>query len=139
MNPTTNPSTNPSSPESARAMTDGIDHLASRVDRSLQHVQQLAGDAVQTLANQAGAIRDETASAMSHAAHTAQKAQDMAHRGIDKARDAVAHARHSASELRDQTSRRVQADPMKAVLIAAAAGAATALLLQWVAHARQPR
>jgi ElaB/YqjD/DUF883 family membrane-anchored ribosome-binding protein len=131
-----NPSTLPTSTENVSAMSDGIDHLASRVDRSVHEAQQLARDTMHSLTKQVGDLRDETTNAMSHAA---QEAQDMAHRGLDRTRAAVAHARDSASGLRDQTARRVQADPMKAVLIAAAAGAATALLLQWVSHARQPR
>lgn len=127
-----NPITNPASTASLRPLSDGIDQLASSVD----HAQQLAIHAMQTLAKQAGEVRDQTASAVSHAAH---EAEDMAQRGFDRTRAAVAHARDSATELRDQTARRVQSDPMKAVLIAAAAGAATALLLQWMSHGRQPR
>lgn len=135
-----NPSTNPSSPENVSAMSDGFDHLSSRVDRSIDHAQDLAATALQTLAKQAGDVRAQTVNAVSHAAKEAHDmAQEMAHRGFDRTRAAVAHARDSASDLRDQTARRVQADPMKAVLVAAAAGAATALLLQWVSRARQPR
>ena len=131
-----NPSTNPTSPATVSPMSDGIDHLTSRVDRSVDHAQQLAVNAMHTLTQQAGDMRDQTANAVSHAAH---EAQVIAQRGFDRARAAVTHARDSASELRDQTARRVQADPMKAVLIAAAAGAATALLVQWMSHGRQPR
>jgi ElaB/YqjD/DUF883 family membrane-anchored ribosome-binding protein len=120
----------------AGAMSDGIDHLYSSVDRCVQDAKQLAVDAKQTLSQQVGDMRAETTNAISHAA---QGAQDMVHRGVDSARDAVSHARDGVAELRDQTARRVQADPIKAILIAAAAGAATALLLQWVAHARHPR
>ena len=127
-----NSSVNPSSPDNVSAMSDGFDHLAS----SVEHAQHLAIDAMQTLAKQAGEVREQTAIAMSEAAH---EAQDMAHRGFNRTRAAVAQARDSASELRDQTARRVRTDPMKAVLIAAAAGAATALLLQWVSHGRQSR
>ena len=122
-----NSSVNPSSPDNVSAMSDGFDHLAS----SVEHAQHLAIDA-----KQAGEVREQTAIAMSEAAH---EAQDMAHRGFNRTRAAVVQARDSASELRDQTARRVRTDPMKAVLIAAAAGAATALLLQWVSHGRQSR
>jgi ElaB/YqjD/DUF883 family membrane-anchored ribosome-binding protein len=131
-----NPSTNPTSPATASAMSDGIDHLSNRVDRGVDQAQHLATNAMQAMTKQVGDVRDQTASAVSHAAH---QAQDMAHRGLDRARTAVGHARDSAVELRDQTARRVQADPMKAVLIAAAAGAATALLLQWVSSGRATR
>ena len=72
-------------------------------------------------------------------ARASAEAENLAHRGMARAREAVSHARDSAANLRDDTAERVKADPMKALLVAAAAGAASAILVQWLARSCHPR
>jgi ElaB/YqjD/DUF883 family membrane-anchored ribosome-binding protein len=70
------------------------------------------------------------------AADTAQNAikstQRLANAALDKLSDASQHARASAIQASDTTAKYIRNDPIKAVLIAAAAGAATAVLIALV-------
>lgn len=120
----------------AAKLSEGVDYLTGRIERNLQDVQQIAAEAVQTLTQRVDDIRADSSDALSRAG---TEAENLAHRSMARTREALTHARDSAAHLRRDTARRVQADPMKAVLIAAAAGAATALLLQWVSNSRHPR
>lgn len=130
-----NQSTPMTSPSSTSAMSDGADNLARRIERNLQNGEQVAADAMQTLTRRVDGIRTTSNEAFSRAS---AEAEDLAHRGLARAREAVTHARDSATHLRDDTARRVQADPMKALLIAAAAGAASAMVVQWLSRSRRP-
>ncbi len=56
------------------------------------------------------------------------EAQNLAHRGSQMLQDGTAQVRKQAEAARDATRGYIQQDPMKAVLFAAAAGAALVLL-----------
>ncbi len=111
------------------SIAQGVDHLAAQVDKTLQGAEHAASKAVQQLNQGAGDLRDKAASALAQAG-------DLTHRSLDRAREASAQVRERALHLKDAAAQRVQADPMKALMIAAAVGAGSALLLQWL---RQPR
>lgn len=119
----------------AGTVSDGVDKMAGRIERNLQDVQQAAADAVQTMTKRVEDIRATTSDAVSRAG---TEAGDLAHRGLARTREAIIQARDSASHLRDDTARRVRDDPMKALLIAAAAGAASAIVVQWLSRSRRP-
>ncbi len=70
------------------------------------------------------------------ATRMAGQAGYLARCGLDSARALTSQARERATALRDTTASHVQTDPMKAMLVAAAAGAAAALVVQWLAHPR---
>ena len=123
---------NPTSARSAN-ITDGVDQMRSQLGDTLQTALQMGNSTAHRLSDGVEQLRDSTSSALSQAA---TRANELSHRGLDLAREAAGHARDRASELRDGAAKRVQADPMKAMLTAAAVGAATALLVQWL---RQPR
>jgi len=130
-----NQSTPMTSTSTTGAMSDGADHLVDRIERNLKDVQQNASQAMQTLTRGVDDVRATSNDALSKAsAETAE----LARRGLARAREAAVQARDSATHLRDDTARRVQADPMKALLIAAAAGAASAILVQWLSRSRHP-
>ena len=126
------PTTNTSS---TGVLSDGADHLAGRIERNLQDVQQIAAEAMQTLTRGVDDLRATSSDALSKAS---AETEDLTRCGMARAREAVTHARDSATHLRDDTARRVQADPMKALLIAAAAGAASAVVVQWLSRSRYP-
>ena len=73
-----------------------------------------------------------TTSATDDAAELAERAaeqvQDLTRRGVERARAAAAQLRDQALRASDTTRSYIQDEPLKAVLIAAAAGAAVALL-----------
>ena len=119
----------------AGSASDGADRMAGRIERNVQDAQQIAADAMHTLTKRVDDIRATTSDAVSRAG---TEAGDLAHRGLARTREAISHARDSASHLRDDTARRVRDDPMKALLIAAAAGAASAIVVQWLSRSRRP-
>lgn len=58
--------------------------------------------------------------------------EDLTRRTIDRARDAGYHVRDRAVQAGDMTVGYIRDEPMKAVLIAAATGAAVAMLIGWL-------
>lgn len=69
----------------------------------------------------------------------ATRAEDLARRGIERARAAADSARDRALDAGDATVHRIRKEPVKAVLIAAAVGAATTLLVQQWRRSRESR
>ena len=102
-------------------------------DLRTEEGRQPASEAMKALARRVENIR---AGAVDSLAHKAAQAEDLAYRGLDQARRAAAQARHRAADFRDQTAHRVQAEPMKSILSATAAGAFTVLLIQWLSRSR---
>ena len=107
--------------------------LSDDADLRPQDGRQTAAETMKALARR---VEDIRAGAVDALSHKAAQAEDLAHRGLDQARKAATQARDRAADLRDQTAHRVQTDPMKALLIATAAGAATVLLVQWLSRSR---
>ena len=118
----------------AASISSGADRLAAKADQALQGTQDLTNGAAAKVNQGVEQLRSSIPASLSH---TAAQAEELARRSLERAREVSHLARERAVELRQATASRVQADPMKAVLIAAAAGAATALLVQWLARARR--
>lgn len=87
------------------------------------------GSTLSDLADSASGLRDSASQAV---ARTSAQAEDMARRGIDKARTAAYDMRERAMRAGDATVSRIQDEPVKAMLVAAAAGALAAMLVRWV-------
>lgn len=79
-------------------------------------------------------LRELSETVPSALTRAAAQAEDLARRGIARARDAGAQVREQLHSAGDKTTAYIRDEPVKAVLIAAAAGAATALLASWVAR-----
>ncbi len=69
-------------------------------------------------------------------ARASTHAEDLARAGIDKARAARAQVAQQASRVGDSTVSYVRREPTKALLMAAAAGAAATLLIGWATRER---
>lgn len=63
---------------------------------------------------------------------TAAQVQSAAQRGLDRARETGQHMRERAQYAGDQTVGYIRDEPVKSILIAAAAGAALAAVLGWL-------
>jgi ElaB/YqjD/DUF883 family membrane-anchored ribosome-binding protein len=72
-------------------------------------------------------------------ARLASQAETLARRGLDAVRDSANQVRDRATSYSDSTVRYVKDEPVKAVLIAAAAGAAIVTLLSLIQSARRNR
>ena len=70
-------------------------------------------------------------------ARIASQAETLARKGLDAVKDGAYQVRNRAQDLGDVTARYVRQEPVKAVLIAAATGAALMALLSLVQSARR--
>jgi len=66
-------------------------------------------------------------------------AETLAHNGIERARQASARVREQVGLAGEKTVGYIQDEPVKSVLLAAAVGAASAMLIGWLARSRTPR
>lgn len=115
--PVTN--TNPNS----RQALDGALHGA---DKAIDATRQYAHDAVETVESKIHSLRGNVEPAIDKLAN---KAQHLAHQGMDAAVYAKERAQDSLVRYSDATSRYVTRQPVRSVLMAAAVGAVLALLL----------
>ena len=95
------------------------------------------------LADQAHAVQDNAEALLNAAPGLIQgaikDAQAMAQNGIERARQASAKVRDQVGIASEKTVGYIQDEPVKSVLIAAAVGAASAMLLSWLARSRAQR
>lgn len=69
-------------------------------------------------------------------ARSAAQAESLTRLGIERARAAASEMRHQVQQAGDQTVGYIRHEPVKSVLIAAAAGAALAAVLGWALRSR---
>lgn len=98
-------------------------------------------DSLTTLADQAGNAAREGMTELGEAvpsalSRAAAQAEDLARRGIARARTTGTQVREQVSLAGDRTVGYIRDEPLKAVLIAVAAGAATALIASWATRRR---
>jgi len=109
------------------------DQAAHSVEQAIQATQNAANTALDGMSDAVQSARDEATPMLNRAS---DRASEMAQRGADA-------VRHSSQQLRDQAQRAsdgtvgyIKAEPVKAMLIAAATGAALMALLSLVNHSR---
>lgn len=116
--------------------SDLTDRAANKAEQALQSGKRMGSDVAQAVQSGIDSVREGVPSAISRA--TAQ-AEDLTRRGIERARQATATVREQATRVSDQTVGYIKDEPVKAVLVAAAAGAVTALLIGWLSRSRSDR
>lgn len=94
------------------------------------------GDALDSVAHGASDLRDTVPTAITRAAADAEA---LTRRGIERARQASEAVRLKAERLSDNTVTYIKDEPIKAVLLAAGAGAMVALVIGWFSRSRDPR
>lgn len=112
------------------------ERTAATADDALLASRRAATDVAHSVESGIDSLRQSVPQAISRA--TAQ-AEDLARRGIERARSASTAVREQAVKVGDQTVGYIKDEPVKSVLIAAAAGAATALLVSWLSRSRSSR
>ena len=126
-----------STPTSSTDMaSDLADRAANKADHALQSTRQMGSDAAQAVQNGIDGLRESVPSAIARAR---AQAEDLTHRGIERARQASASVREQATRVSDQTVGYIKDEPVKAMLVAAAAGAVAALLIGWLGRSRSNR
>ena len=121
--PTTQPTTN----STATDVGQYADRAARKAEQALDSTQQAANSTLNSLKESVAHAREAAPAALSRAA---EQVQDLTRRGIERAREVGYDVRDRAQRAGDRTVGYIQEEPVKAVLIAAAAGAAVALLIR---------
>ena len=126
---------NPQFPTSAEAQANAAAGRAAAEAAGLT-------DTTRRVANEAldhveSAIQSAQANVQPTVARIATQAETLARKGLDAVKDSAYQMRNRAQTLGDVTVRYVKDEPVKAVLIAAATGAALMALLSLVQSARR--
>lgn len=102
--------------------SNGIaDQAAKSADQAIKSTQRVANDALDGLAGSVQDLRNQAAPLLNR---VGEQAGAMAQRGVDAVRDSSTQLREKALQASDTTVSYIKDEPVKAMLIAAAAGAA---------------
>jgi ElaB/YqjD/DUF883 family membrane-anchored ribosome-binding protein len=101
-------------------------NLEDHADSALRSTQRTAHEAIDALSDKAQDLKDQAAPVLNR---VAAKAEELARRGADVMRDRSGALRERAIRGSDATIGYIKDEPVKAILIAAAAGAALMALV----------
>ncbi|MBT3067530.1 hypothetical protein [Rhodoferax sp. U11-2br] len=110
-----------------------IDQASQSADHAIRATQQAANQAVDSAGNALQDLRKQTTPVLERAS---EQVSAMAHRGLDSVRETSHQLRLKAEHASDSTVGYIRQEPVKAVLIAAATGAALMALVSLVARSR---
>lgn len=99
-----------------------LGRAAQSTDSAIKSTQNAAHHAVDSLSNSVHGLQDDAVAAT--------------HRGVDALRDKSQRLRERASVVRDDTVNYIKVEPIKAMLMAAATGAAVMALLSMRSRSR---
>lgn len=112
---------------------DLADSSAQGADSTLRASQRTASQAVDDLTDKVHEVRDQAAPVINR---VAAKAEELARRSADVVKDRSMQLRESATRASDSTIGYIKDEPVKSILIAAAAGAALMALLSLMSRDR---
>ncbi len=110
-----------------------LDHAGNSAEQALHASQVMAQSALDGLTEGVQELREQ-AVPMLHKA--ADQASSMAHRTVDAVRDQSLRLRDQAMRAGSETTHYIRAEPVKSVLMAAAAGAAVMALVNLLNRSR---
>ena len=113
--------------------TNLADQAAQSADSAIKSTQRVANEALDSLAGSVQDIRQQAAPLLNRAT---EQASVLAQRGMDAVRDGSQQLRDKALKASDGTVNYIKDEPVKAMLIAAATGAA---LMAMAALVSRPR
>jgi len=120
-------------PLSQTSGNDVADQAAQGADSAIKSTQRYANDALNTLSDKVQEVRDQAAPVLNR---VAEKAETLARRGIDAVKDSSQQVREKALRVSDSTVGYIKDEPVKAILIAAATGAALMALISLMTRSR---
>jgi ElaB/YqjD/DUF883 family membrane-anchored ribosome-binding protein len=109
------------------------DDAAQSADQAIKSTQRMANDALDQLAGSVQDMRHQAAPMLDRAS---EQASAMAQRGMDAVRDGSQQLRDKALHATDGTVNYIKGEPVKAMLIAAATGAALMAMLSLMTRPR---
>ena len=105
-----------------------------KADEMVASTREATDQALDQLQDGAEALREQ---APAQVRRLAAQVTDLAHRGLDRARDVSERISLEAHRAGDRTVNYIRDEPVKSVLVAAAAGAALATLVGYIHRARR--
>ena len=109
------------------------DLAAQSADSAIKSTQRVANQALDGMADSVQGLRQQAAPLLNR---TAEQASALAHRSVDAVRDGTQQLRDKALRVSDSTVNYVKEEPVKAMLIAAATGAALMALVGLMGRTR---
>ena len=109
------------------------DQAAQSADHAIKSTQRMTHEALDGLANGVQDLRHQAAPLLNR---VGEQAGEMAQRGVDAMRDTTAQLREKALHAQDTTVSYIRDEPIKAMLIAAGAGAALMAMLSLMTRSR---
>ena len=109
------------------------DQAAQTADQAIKATQRVANEALDKLAGSVQDMRHQAAPLLNRAT---DQAAAMAQRGVDAVREGSQQLRDKALRASDNTVSYVRGEPVKAMLIAAATGAALMALISLMTRSR---
>ena len=109
------------------------DQAAQSADEVIRSTQRVANETLDNLAVRVQDIRHEASPFLNRAS---EQANMLAQRGVDAVRDTSQQLREKAHHVSDSTVAYIRDEPVKAMLIAAATGAALMALINLVSRSR---
>ena len=130
MDTTTTSTTRPFGQQLAGA----ADQAADTAGSALRSTQNATNEAFDKLGDKVNDLRDQAAPTLNR---LSTQAESMARRGVEKVRDTSAQLREKALQASDTTVGYIKDEPVKAMLIAAATGAALMGLVGLMSRSRR--
>jgi ElaB/YqjD/DUF883 family membrane-anchored ribosome-binding protein len=122
--------------EATSAAHQTSEELLSGAGRAVDSTREYANDALDKAENKVRELRGQVDPMVDM---LAAKAQKLARQSLDLASEAKQRAQHSLSHASAATGRYVSEQPLRSVLIAAAVGAAVAMLISATRHRNDDR
>lgn len=118
---------------STSSIDDMADQAAAKADEALKSTRSAANRTLDSLESGVDSLRETVPNAFSRAA---AQVEELTRRGVERAREASLGMRDQVHRASDRTVGYIKDEPVKSVLIAAATGAAVALLVGWAMRSR---
>jgi ElaB/YqjD/DUF883 family membrane-anchored ribosome-binding protein len=109
------------------------DQAAGNADSTIKSTQRVANEALSSLSDKVQDVRDQAAPVINR---VAAKAEELARRSADAMRDTSQQVKERAYRASDATVGYIKDEPVKSILIAAAAGAALMALVSLLSRDR---
>ncbi|MES2958894.1 MAG: hypothetical protein V4792_11935 [Pseudomonadota bacterium] len=110
-----------------------VDQASDSADRAIKSTQRLANETLDSLSGSVHDVRDRVAPVLNR---SSEQIAALAQRGVDAVRDGSQQLKDKALRASDNTVGYIKDEPVKAMLIAAATGAALMALIGLLTRSR---
>jgi len=110
-----------------------VDQASDTADRAIKSTQRMANETLDSLSNSVHDVRDRVAPVLNR---SSEQLAALAQRGVDVVRDSSQQLKDKALRASDTTVGYIKDEPVKAMLIAAATGAALMALIGLLSRSR---